>query len=189
MVYYSSMNKLLLALVGCFGLLMGCANEVTIEEPQESPSGGNSSSSSSTSGGPTTVCVPSPDAPQSFPATCDDLDRLILIDPKISNDTDGDGLVEAGETASLTVTMKDTSGFGFYWYPGVEFATKDPIASVQADTWYYGILECGEQPATASIKVAPDAAPGTMMTIRAQIAMLNEKCPDAFAIDVPVKLH
>jgi hypothetical protein len=113
----------------------------------------------------------------------------VLVNPSISNDTDGDGLVEPGETVSVTVMMKDTSGLGFNWYPGVEFASKNPSVGVEADTWYYAILPCTEQPATATMKVAPDVLPGTIVTIRAQIAMLNQKCPEAFTLEIPVKVQ
>ena len=135
------------------------------------------------------MCVPQDPPPSPEQPTCQDLDRLVLANPSISDDTDGDGLIEPGETASVTVVMQDTSGLGFNWYPGVEFATKNPMVGVQADTWYYAILPCGEMPATATIKVAPDTAPGTIVTIRAQIAMLNQKCPDAFTIEIPVKVQ
>lgn len=189
------MKKQLWAVLGCAGLLMGCANEVIIEEsPPASSGGGNggtssSGTSSSTSGGPSAVCVPVEEMPPWMQPTCADLDRLVLVNPEISNDTDGDGLVERGEKASLTVVMKDVSGRGFNWYPGVEFASKGAAVSVQADTWYYAILQCGELPTTGTIEIAPDASPGTTVMVRAQIAMLNEKCTNAFAIDVPINVH
>ncbi|HMY20257.1 MAG TPA: Hsp70 family protein, partial [Polyangium sp.] len=76
-----------------------------------------------------------------------------MVNPVIEGDSDGDGLVEPGETAILTVTMKDVSGLGFNWYPGVVFESGDPAVGVQADTWFFAVLPCGEQPATATIKV------------------------------------
>jgi hypothetical protein len=189
------MTKLVLALIACASVLVGCANEVIIEERNEAAAGGGNGTSSSsstglssTTGGAAAVCTPKDDGPFSEP-TCKDLDRLVLLNPSISGDTDGDGLLEAGETASLTVVMKDVSGFGFNWYPGVNFASKHPLLGVDANTWYYAILACTEQPATATIKVAPDAAPGTVVTIRAQIAMLNNECPDAFTMEFPVKVQ
>lgn len=135
------------------------------------------------------MCVPKDEPPSGVQPTCKDLDRLVLGTSSVTGDTDGDGFVEAGETATLTVMMQDISGLGFNWYPGVEFSTKSTVAGVQSDTWYYAILPCTELAATGTIKVAPDAAPGTVVTIRAQIAMLNQTCPDALAIDVPVKVQ
>lgn len=173
------------------GLLVGCASEVVVEDANSEPSGGkaaSSSSSSSTSGSAATECTTQDPGPLTQP-TCQDLDRLVLVEPIIADDTDGDGLVEADETATLTVVMKDVSGLGFNWYPGVEFWTKDVSVGVTADTWYYAVLPCGEQPATATLKVAADAAPGNTVMIRAQIAMLNTKCADTFFVDVPVIVH
>jgi hypothetical protein len=194
-----TMNRLL-GLLGCASVLVACGNEVVIEGQNEAAGGGNgsasssstsssSTSSSSTTGGTSTVCTPKDDGTVPSEASCKDLDRLVLVNPAISGDTDGDGLVEAGETASLTVIMKDVSGYGFNWYPGVKFASKDPAVNVEADTWYYAILACTEQPATATIKVAPDAAPGTIVTVRARISMLNHECPDAFTIEIPIKVQ
>jgi hypothetical protein len=189
------MKKFLWGMVGAVSLLVACGNEVVVEEPGDTPGGSTTASSSSgtgsssTSGGTTMECTPQDQAPTPMQPTCEDLSRLVLVDPVISGDTDGDGAVEPGEMATLTVIMKDVSGFGFNWYPGVEFSTKDTSIGVAADTWYYAILPCGEMPATATLKVAPDVAPGKTVTIRAQIAMLNTKCPDTFTIDVPVKVQ
>jgi hypothetical protein len=85
--------------------------------------------------------------------------------------------------------MKDISGLGFNWYPGVEFTATNPAMTLDATTWFYAILPCTELLSTAGMKVAADVPPGTMVTIHAQIAMLNQKCPDTFAVDIPVTVH
>ncbi len=198
--HHVRMNRFLLGLIGCASLLVACGNEVVIEESQQSSStGGNASTGSSGTGssgtgssgtgGTTNVCTPKDDGTVSSEATCKDLDRLVLVNPSITGDTDGDGLLEMGETASLTVVMKDTSGLGFNWYPGVNFESADAAVGVEADTWYYAILACMELPATATIKVAPDVLPGTVVNIRAQISMLNHECPEAFTLEIPVKVQ
>ena len=183
------MKNFFVGVVGTAVFLVGCANEVTVEDADEAASSGATSSSSSTSSGAMAECTPRDDGPTTTQPTCQDLERLVLVEPTLAGDTDGDGLIEPEEMATLTVVMKDVSGWGFNWYPGVEFVTKDVSIGVTADTWYYAVLPCGEQPATATLKVAPDAAPGKTVFIRAQIAMLNTKCPDTFFLDVPVTVH
>jgi hypothetical protein len=185
--------KKLLGLMGCASLFVACANEVIVEPNDNGGAAGGSSSSSagssSSSSGGTAVCVPDEDAPVSPEATCEDLDRLVLENPSFSNDTDGDGKLEAGETATLTVTMRDVSGLGFNWYPGVKFKSFDPNITVAADTWYYAILPCTEMPATATITVPPDLPVGTEYAIQAQVAMLNHECPDTFTLGIPAVVH
>lgn len=191
------MKKLVPGLVGCAAVIMGCANEVIIEEQSSTSTGGNSSGSSgssgtgssSTTGGMTTVCVPVEDPPISSNPTCKELERLILVNPIIEGDSDGDGLVEPGETATLTVTMQDVSGLGFNWYPGVVFDSGDPAVSVQADTWFFAVLPCGEQPATATIKVSPDMKPGQTISLRARVDMMNGNCAGTSALEIPLKIQ
>ncbi|MBK9259545.1 MAG: hypothetical protein IPM54_06865 [Polyangiaceae bacterium] len=184
--------KKLLGLMGCASLLVACANEVIIE-PNDDNGGSSSSSSgtssSSSSSGNTATCVPQDDAPVSSEPTCDDLDRLVVVNPSISNDTDGDGKLESGESATLTVMMKDVSGLGFNWYPGVEFESSHPSIEVEPDTWFYAILPCTEQAATATIKVGPDVFTSTEYAIFARIAMLNHECPGTSALGIPMVVH
>jgi hypothetical protein len=191
------MKKLVRGLVGCVAVFVGCANEVTIEEQSSTSTGGTSSGSSgssgtgssSTTGGMTTACVPVEDPPISPNPTCKELERLILDNPILEGDSDGDGLVEPGETATLTVTMKDVSGLGFNWYPGVVFESGDPAVGVQADTWFFAVLPCGEQPATATIKVSPDVKKGQTISLRARVDMMNGNCAGTSALDIPLKIQ
>lgn len=120
---------------------------------------------------------------------CEELDRIVLVDPVIAGDTDGDGLVEPGESATITVTMKDISGYGFNWYPGVVFSSSSQSVAVNADTWYYAILPCGEQPATATIKVDPAMTPGKTAIIRASVNMLNGECTDTYTLEIPINVQ
>jgi hypothetical protein len=121
--------------------------------------------------------------------TCADLDRIVLVDPVIAADSDGDGLVEPGETATITVTMRDISGYGFNWYPGVIFTSDSPSVGVSADTWYYAILPCGELAATATVKVDPAMVPGKTALIRASVNMLNGDCTDTFTVEIPLAVQ
>lgn len=195
------MKKLVLGVLGCVSLLVGCANEIIIDDANTKPTGGNQTSSGSsgtgssgtgssgTTGGTGTMCVPVDDVPVTSNPTCKELDRIVLVDPVVEADSDGDGALEPGESATLTLTMKDVSGLGFNWYPGVQFASEDASVGVQADTWYYAILPCGEQLATATIKVSPDVMPGKTVTIRAWVDMMNANCTGTFAIEVPIKIQ
>lgn len=183
-------------LFGCMCLLVACANEVIVEEPQGSPGGpsgsGSSSSgtgSSSTSSGAPMECVINDQDPQPTQPTCADLDRLILVDPVISDDTDGDGLIEPGESATITVTMKEISGLGFNWYPGVIFTSSDSAVGAKEDTWFYAMLPCGEMPVTGTIKVDANVAPGKTAVVRASVNMINGDCTDTFTLEIPVKVQ
>lgn len=192
------MKKRLLGLLGLSISIVACANEVIIEDPNGNESGSLSSSSgssssgsssSSTSSGAPAVCTPNDQDPQPTPPTCAELDRIVLVDPVIAGDTDGDGRVEPGETATITVTMREISGYGFNWYPGVEFASTNLSVGVTADSWYYAILPCGEQPATATVKIDPAMVPGKTAIVQASVNMLNGECKDTFTLEILVEIQ
>ncbi len=188
---HDSRMKKVLACLACVTLFGACSNEVVIEPENDNGAGGSGGASSAMSSGSTgggSTCVPT-DPSTMVEWTCKDLEGLVLTGPVISGDDDGDGYLEPGESATLRITMKDISGLGFNYYPGVNFESSNPKVTTTAESWFYAILPCTEQEATTTIKVLPDVPSGTNVNIRAQVGMLNQECPDAFAVDILVPIY
>jgi hypothetical protein len=143
----------------------------------------------SSSTGTPAECQPKPDGMGGFmQPTCADLDVLTLSDPVITS-ADGDAALSPGESATLTVNLNEVAGVGFSYYPGVTFKTFDPGVAVKSEDWLYAILPCQSYPMNAYIELASDIKPNTVITIVAQVAMLNQDCPDAYAIKIPIEVH
>ena len=154
---------------------------------------GNGGSGTGGAGGAAGECVVQPEGTGGFQvATCADLSVLSVSNAALSDTTgngNGNGQLEAGETAILTVDLSEIAGVGFNAYPGVTFTTTDEGASVASNDWLYAILPCMVIELTGSVTVDASVAPGTIVTIRAQAAMLNTECPDAPMIEIPITVH
>lgn len=177
--------------------LVACSSEVVQQAASTSGgTGGADPSTSTTSGGGSggaaggTPCVPEPEGSGGFAGqpTCADLSVLTVSDLVITGDG-GDGKLSPGEGAKVTAKLNEVGGKGFNWYPGVIFTTDHPGVSVSAQDWFYAIFACQSMDVAATITVGSDVAPGTVVSLRAQVAMLNTDCPGAYAISVPIEIE
>jgi hypothetical protein len=119
---------------------------------------------------------------------CADLDVLAVSDPVIV-DQSGDGKLSPGEGASLSVTLNEVAGIGLSWYPGVKFVSDDADVTIKETDWYYAIAACKSYEVLATIQVAPNAKPGSIVRLTAQAAMINVDCPRAPALVIPVMIE
>ena len=131
------------------------------------------------SAGAAPECVPQEQPPFEEP-TCEDLWVMQVSEPKI------DGVVAPGSSAGVVVRLQEVAGLGFGYYPGVSFESDHPGVSVQHDDWYYAIFACASYEASGTITVASDVPSGTEVTITARVAMLNQECPEAHSIEIPI---
>ncbi|WP_170229850.1 hypothetical protein [Polyangium fumosum] len=191
------MHRAILLLVGCL-LMGGCGSEVVEAESGGSGSGGAGGGGSESgsggagggggSGGAGGVCVPGPDDPSPVQPSCADTVGLALGEATVM-DADGDGLVKAGEVATIETSLVETAGKSFYGYPGVVFTSDHPGVDVGDAFWFYGIFACDVMSAGGYVKVASDVAPGTVVTVTARVGILHEDCPNAYAIQVPIEVQ
>lgn len=187
-------------MVGALGLWMTACNGTVVDDNEGG--GGAASTATSTgtatgtngSGGdlgvtstftsPPAECVVVPDPPPGdWEPSCANLAPLLVTDPVLV-DANGDGKVSPGETATLTVQLRETSGIGMYYYPLVNFTTDAAGVTVTNDAVLYGIAPCNSVPMTTQITVAPDAPTGEIVTVHAQVGALNMDCPSASAASV-----
>ncbi len=139
--------------------------------------------------GSAVTCIPSAGGSGGFvQPTCDDLSNLAVTDPQVVDDS-GDGVVSAGEDATIHVVMRELGGEDFMFYPGVLFEADHASVDIGAEDWRYGIFACGADELTTHAHFGQDIAPGTVIQITARVAMLNSDCPDApsVTIEVPVQ--
>jgi hypothetical protein len=167
----------------------GSAGASTSGDPAGGGGGGGAGSGSGGDGGASSTCSPKPEGMGGFmQPSCEDLAVLTVSDPVVT-DEDGDNLVEAGESATLKLNLNEVAGVGFNYYPGVIFETAAPGLTVSSEDWYYAIFACQTHPVTAHIELDSDIPPGTVAVITARVAMINQDCPDAYAIDIPIKVY
>lgn len=165
----------------------GSTGAVVAATTVTSASSASSGNGSGGAGGST--CVPQPEGAGGFmQPTCADLAVLAVSHPVLT-DADGDGQVEVGETAVLQINLDEIAGVGFNFYPGVNFTTTTAGVTVNHNDWLYAILACQNVPVSAQIAIGSDVAPGTVVTITARVAMLNNDCPDTYAVEIPITVH
>lgn len=145
--------------------------------------GGSFGSGGATSAGGSAPCVPKD--PNAYPGACSDLERLRVVDPVIADDS-GDGRVSPGESITLTVTLEDTSGYGFYLYPFVAFEGSVGL-NVADSSIFYAIAQCGSMPTSVRIDVSPYVTPGQTVTVTARPAALNSDCSGP-SIEIPITI-
>lgn len=121
-------------------------------------------------------CVVQPEEPGFEQPTCEDLDVLTVSGLVL------EGAFIPGAAATVRVNLNEVAGHGFNYYPGVKFKSDHPGVTVSEDNWFYAVLACESYEMTGSVTVADSVAPGTKVTITAQVAMLNSDCPKAHQI-------
>jgi hypothetical protein len=121
------------------------------------------------------------------PPTCADLSVLTVSDPVLQ--LDGGGNLHPGSVATLDVKLNEVAGKGFSAYPSVVFTSDNPGVTLSTGAQFYAILACETLDAPATLAVGANVAPGTTVTVKAQVAMLGATCPNAYAIAVPIMIY
>ncbi|MFO0586397.1 MAG: hypothetical protein U0441_02595 [Polyangiaceae bacterium] len=182
--------------------LAGCNG--TVVDARDGEGGGGASATgagggttSSATGGdtidtftsPPAECVVQPaDPPPALDPTCDILNPLFVSGP-VLEDASGDGKLSPGETGTLTVQLQETSGFGMYYYPLVNFTTDVPGVSLTNEAVLYGIAACDSVAMATQITVAPDVPAGETVVIHAQVGALNLDCPKSSSLSVTFQVQ
>lgn len=184
-----------LSLTACSGsVLNGTGAASTSGTSGSAGGGGEDPGTGGTSGtggtGESAPCVPQPVDPDAefLAMTCADLDQMRVRDP-VLHDTGSDGQLSAGESATITAHLDEIAGKGFYWYPWVKFSSDNPAVEVESSSQLYGIGACQRIEVGAQIKVAATVPPGTVVHVTAQVAAMNNNCPEAFSISFPIEIH
>lgn len=179
-----------LALVGCGGRAETDPAEASGGSAGSVPSGGASSGGAGGTGGAVPEeCTPKGGGEGGFQQpTCDDLSGLSVTDAVVT-DASGDGKLSPGEKLTIVASLNETAGEDFMWYPGVRFVSASESVTVKENDWYYGIAACQTQPVSATGEISPSAKAGTVVTVTARVGMLNEECPNAPALEIPISIE
>jgi hypothetical protein len=154
-----------------------------------SAAGGRAGDGAGGAGGAAGGCVEQTGGAGGFAQpTCDDLDRMTVSNPRLA-DAGGDGALSPGENFTLSVDLSEVAGVGHNWYPTVAFESDTPGVTISQGTQFYAILACQTLETTAQGSVDNSVAPGTTVTITAQVAALSETCPDAYSIQIPLAVQ
>jgi hypothetical protein len=175
-----------------------CAGEVMVPSGTSDPpsgTGGDTGSStgdggggSSSGSGVAAACVPQPEDPTFMQPTCADLAVMTVSDPSVQDDG-GDGKVSPGEGAIIHVKLSEIAGKGFMYYPGVSFTSDTVTVPDPQAAQLYGILPCQVDDLTVHVVVPESVPKGTVVHVKAQVAMLSMACPDADSIEIPITVQ
>lgn len=144
-----------------------------------SATGGAATGGSATggAGGATEECVERTGSGGFGQAECSDLERLVVRNPQL-DPADG---VASGSKGTFRVDLTDVSGYGFNFYPGVDFETDTPGVTV-SDEQFFAVLPCGTNQTYSNVEVDSSVPAGTEVTITATVMMLNEQCSDTDSV-------
>ena len=118
------------------------------------------------------------------PPTCADLDVMTVSNAKL-DDAGGDGSISAGEAFTVTVDLNEVAGIGYNYYPLVAFESDTAGVTVSDGEQYFAILPCQTLESHGQGKVDASVVPGTVVTLVAKVATLNESCANTHFIEVP----
>ena len=129
------------------------------------------------------TCVPNPDPPPFAQPTCADLDHLTVTNAYVESD------LAPGTQVLLHVTLNEVIGEAFNYYPGVVVESDDPGVTASDGNWLFAILACQSTDVPIQLTVAKSLTPGTVVTLTAKVAMLNQDCPgtDSTKLTLTVK--
>ena len=102
---------------------------------------------------------------------CSDLDRLVVQNPRL----DPSGGITPGSKATFRVDLTDVSGYGFDYYPGVDFESDTQGVTV-TDEQFFAVLPCGTNETLSNVEIDSTVPSGTEVTITATVMMLNQQC-------------
>lgn len=107
-----------------------------------------------------------------------DADPWIVISDPRSEDADGDGLWEPGESLTVYVMMENMRAEDYMYYPGVLVETDHPDVIVPAPGggWFYGIFGLGREELAMQVQAAPEIAAGEQVDLRLILTSLG--CDD-----------
>jgi len=119
--------------------------------------------------------------------TCADLAVLTLSEPVVT-DALGGSTIEPGETAHIHLNLNEVAGIGFSYYPGVILDSPDPDVTAHPD-WLYAIFACQTTPLTPTATFSANISKGTLVTLTARVGMINQDCPNTYALKIPITVH
>lgn len=107
-----------------------------------------------------------------------DTDPWIVISDPRSEDADGDGLWEPGESLTVYVMMENMRAEDYMYYPGVLVETDHPgvIVPAPGGGWFYGIFGLDRQELAMQVQAAPEIAAGEQVDLRLILTSLG--CDD-----------
>jgi hypothetical protein len=151
------------------------------ESPTTTPDDGASPTAPGAGGaGAAAECVrrEDPDAnSEPWREACESL-AMVVSDFELVDES-GDGRLSPGESAGLSVMLRETSGYDYYRYPGVEFSADDPrvtFGPYGSGSYLYGMHGCDSGRMSVTVSFGADLMPGTAVVLTAQPAALHQAC-------------
>jgi hypothetical protein len=111
---------------------------------------------------------------------CGSLDHLSIRILQIAEGS-GDGRITIGETVTVSAELRDTAGFGYSYYPGVNYEVEPAGITVSPDSDFhiFALLQCESLASSTRLILGSTIGPGTVVRVTARAGALNQDCPNA----------
>ena len=121
---------------------------------------------------------------------CETLEGYVSVHDAVVVDTNGDGRASPGERLRLSVTFSEVSGLSYVPYPGVDFQTLDSGITLDPAGFQgpvsYALGACESIGGVVDATLSPSLEPGSLVRVVARAASLNQDCPNAAELVIPI---
>lgn len=109
---------------------------------------------------------------------------IVISDPR-SDDADGDGIWEPGETLTIWVTMENMRADDYMAYPGVlvESDRDDVVVPDPGGNWFYGIFGLDREDLSMVVEATASAPEGVEVTFTLSLTSLGCDSDPALCLD------
>lgn len=179
-----------ISILGCGGVSVSGGEQASNDDNASAGRRGAGSGAASSSGGSQECLVVYP----SLELTdCERLGRYASVHDAMISDANGDGRASPGERITISVTLSEVTGETFISYPGIDFRALDADITLDRSGFDgpsgYSLLPCESVGGSVAATLSGTLTPGSVVLVTAQAATLNQDCPNATKLTIPIAIE
>jgi hypothetical protein len=124
---------------------------------------------------------------------CERLGRYASVHDAVISDANGDGHASPGERITISVTLSEVTGETFIPYPGIDFQALDSGITLDRSGFdgasVYSLQPCESIGGSVAATLSGALTPGSVVHVTAQAATLNQDCPSAIKLTIPIAIE
>ena len=127
------------------------------------------------------------------PTDCERLHRYASVHDPVISDANGDRHPSPGERITISVTLSEITGETAIPYPGIDFRALDAGITLDRSGFdgasTYSLQPCESIDGSVAATLSSDLAPGSVVHVTARAATLNQDCPNATTLTIPITIE
>ena len=123
---------------------------------------------------------------------CERLGRYASVHDPVVSDANGDGRASPGERITISVTLSEVTGETFLSYPGIDFQALDAGITLDRSGFgasIYSLQPCESIGDSVGATLSGALTAGSVVHVSAQAATLNQDCPNATKLTIPIAIE